>query len=84
MDVGAITGVQDIYHPITLSRRVMDKTNYNFLTEKGAMKLAISEGFQILPKGSLVTQRNRESLESRKNQSSTAKWKDEGNTVGCK
>lgn len=57
MDVGAVTGVQDIYHPISLARKVMDKTAYNFLGAKGAMALAKAEGFQFLKPGTLVTDR---------------------------
>lgn len=63
MEVGAITGVQDIYHPITLARRVMEKTPYNFLGNKGAMELAKVEGFKFLKPGSLVTEYSRASLD---------------------
>lgn len=63
MDVGAVTAVQDIYHPITLARRVMDSTAYNFLGSKGAMDLAKAEGFKFLQSGMLVSDYSRESLE---------------------
>lgn len=62
MEVGAVTGVQDIYHPITLARRVMEKTAYNFLGATGAMELAESEGFKFLEPGTLVTDYARDSL----------------------
>lgn len=62
MDIGAVTAVQDIYHPITLARRVMEKTEYNFLGSAGAMKFAKDEGFKFLPPGSLVTDYSRDSL----------------------
>lgn len=51
MKLGSITGIQDIWHPISLARKVMEKTSYNFLGSKGAMQLAINEGFQILKPG---------------------------------
>lgn len=63
MKVGAITGMQDIFHPITLARKVMEKTKFNFLGAKGAMDLAKAEGFQFLPKGTLATQRAKDSLD---------------------
>lgn len=84
LNMGAITGVQDIMHPITLARRVMEKTDYNFLSAKGAMELAKSEGFSFLPPGSLVTQRSLDSLENwKKEQNMTLKQRTgEGGTVG--
>jgi isoaspartyl peptidase/L-asparaginase-like protein (Ntn-hydrolase superfamily) len=63
MKVGAVTAVQDIHHPISLARKVMEKTSYNFLGSKGAMDLARAEGFKFLKPGSLVTDYARESLE---------------------
>lgn len=62
MDVGAVTGVQDIFHPISLARRVMEKTSYNFLGSAGAMQLAKTEGFKFLKPGTLVTDYSRDSL----------------------
>lgn len=62
MNVGAVSGVQDIFHPISLARSVMEKTAYNFLGAKGAMELAKSEGFKFLPTGTLVTDYARDSL----------------------
>jgi beta-aspartyl-peptidase (threonine type) len=85
MKVGAVTGVQNIFHPITLSRKVMEKTRYNFLSPTGAMKLAKDEGFQFLPEGTLATDRAKASLENwRRNQNqSLSEMVGEGGTVGC-
>ncbi|CRK91256.1 CLUMA_CG004936, isoform A [Clunio marinus] len=87
MDVGSGTGVQDIYHPITLARRVMEKTQYNFLGATGAMELAKSEGFWFLPKDALVSDFARDGLERwKQNQLINATGKvdiGEGNTVGA-
>lgn len=63
MEVGAVTAVQDIFHPITLARRVMEKTSYNFLGSKGAMELAVAEGFKFLKPGTLETDYARQALE---------------------
>jgi beta-aspartyl-peptidase (threonine type) len=68
MMLGAVTGVQNMYHPITLARRVMEKTPYNFLGASGAMDLAKSEGFWFVKPGSLVSERSKDSLN---------KWKQE-------
>lgn len=64
MEIGAVTGVQDIFHPISLAKKVMEKSEHNFLGPSGAMELARSEGFQILPPGTLVTPSRRRSLEN--------------------
>lgn len=64
MDIGAVTAVQDIYHPITLARRVMDSTDYNFLGSAGAMALAKAKGFKFLQPGVLVTDYARDSLDA--------------------
>lgn len=63
MKIGAVTGVQHIFHPVSLARKVMEKTKYNFLGPKSAMALAKSEGFVILPKGTLVTPSRKSSLD---------------------
>lgn len=63
MKVGAITGVQNIYHPITLARRVMEKTPFNFLGNKGAMELAKSEGFKFLKPEVLISEYARASFD---------------------
>lgn len=84
LNVGAVTGVEDIMHPITLARRVMEKTEYNFLSEKGAMDLARKEGFRFLPPGTLVTQRALDILEEwRQEKNMTMRRRvGEGGTVG--
>lgn len=63
MKIGAVTGVEDIFHPISLARHVMEKTKYNFLGSKGAMELAAEEGFKFLRPGTLITDYARDSLE---------------------
>lgn len=74
MNVGSITGVQDIYHPISLARKVMEKTPYNFLSSKGAMKLAKEEGFKFLKPGSLVSENAKISLDRWKNETGIGKF----------
>lgn len=55
LSVGCVTGIIDILHPISVARKVMEKTPHNFLASNGAMEFAIREGFEKLPAGSLVT-----------------------------
>ncbi|XP_058442714.1 probable isoaspartyl peptidase/L-asparaginase GA20639 [Malaya genurostris] len=83
MKAGCVAGVQDILHPISLARRVMDKSKHNFLVGEGMVKFAFSEGIEILsPPGQLVTQQAIDALEI---------WKEnnarfdigEGGTVGA-
>lgn len=64
-NAGCVTLVEDILHPITLARRVMEKTNHTFFGGDGAMKFAKAQGIPILyPKGQLVTQNAKNALES--------------------
>lgn len=62
MEVGAVTGIQDIFHPISLARKVMEKSEHNFFGPSGAKEWAKSERFQILPPGTLETPSRRASL----------------------
>lgn len=74
MDVGSVSGVQNIYHPISLARKVMEKTPYNFLGAKGAMKLAEDENFTFLKPGVLVSDIARVSLERWRNATGSGKF----------
>ncbi|KAJ6636748.1 putative isoaspartyl peptidase/L-asparaginase [Pseudolycoriella hygida] len=68
LNAGCVTMVEDILHPISLARRVMENTNHTFLGGDGAMSLAKEQGIEILtPKGQLVTQRAKDALEAFKN-----------------
>lgn len=63
LKAGCVTLVEDILHPITLARRVMERTNHTFLGGDGVMKFAKAQGIPILhPKGELATQAAKEAL----------------------
>jgi len=63
LNAGCVTLIEDILHPITLARRVMENTNHTFLGADGAMKFAREQGIPILhPKGQLVTQNAKDAL----------------------
>lgn len=80
---GCVAGVQDVLHPITLARRVMEKTRHNFLAGEGLVNFTRQEGIEILsPPGQLVTQRSKDALEAWKESSETFSI-GEGGTVGA-
>lgn len=61
---GCCTLVEDISHPISLARLVMDKTVHRFLGGKGVMRFAREQKVDILsPPGQLVTDYARQALE---------------------
>ncbi len=43
---GAVAALQHIAHPISVARRVMEKTPHVFLVGEGALQFALSEGFK--------------------------------------
>uniref|UniRef100_U5EVI6 Putative asparaginase n=1 Tax=Corethrella appendiculata TaxID=1370023 RepID=U5EVI6_9DIPT len=64
MKAGCCSFVKDIMHPISVARRVMEKTVHNYLAGDGVMEFARNEGFEILyPPGQLVTDFARQALE---------------------
>lgn len=63
LKAGCVTGVVDIMHPITVARRVMDKTPHNFLGFHGANKFIKQQEFELVEPGSLVTDHAVQALE---------------------
>ncbi len=43
---GAVAALQDILHPISVARRVMEKTPHVMLVGEGAQQFALAEGFE--------------------------------------
>lgn len=64
LNAGCVTLVKDIFHPISLARRVMDKTPHTFLGGDATRQLSNAEGFKILEEGALVTERARIALDA--------------------
>lgn len=50
---GAVAALEHIVHPISVARRVMEKTPHVFLVGEGALQFALSEGFE---KDNLLTE----------------------------
>ncbi|XP_049826433.1 isoaspartyl peptidase/L-asparaginase isoform X2 [Aethina tumida] len=55
LKAGAVTIVKDIANPISLARKVMEKTPHVLLAGAGANKFAKEQGIPTVPPGSLVT-----------------------------
>lgn len=47
---GSVAFIERIKHPISVARKVMEKTPHVMLVGEGAQQFAISEGFQLEPK----------------------------------
>lgn len=62
---GCVTLVQDVLHPSSLARKIMDQSDPDapvFLAAYGAMRFAAANGVEILPPGQLVTPFAKEAL----------------------
>jgi N4-(beta-N-acetylglucosaminyl)-L-asparaginase len=55
-NAGSVSFLQHIMHPISVARRVMEKTPHVMLSGEGALQFALSEGF---PKENLLTDKAR-------------------------
>lgn len=57
---GSVSGLEQIMHPISVARRVMEKTPHVMLVGEGALQFALQEGF---PKENLLTEKARQEWE---------------------
>jgi N4-(beta-N-acetylglucosaminyl)-L-asparaginase len=46
---GAVAGLEDIEHPVSVARAVMEKTPYVMIIGEGAQQFAVSQGFEKKP-----------------------------------
>lgn len=70
LDFGAVSAVQNLLHPVSLARKVMEETEHCYLTGKGAQRFAKRMGFEELPPEALLTARELAFYEKIKNQPS--------------
>lgn len=63
LNFGAVAGVQNILHPVTLARKVMEQTEHCFLIGKGAQRFAQRMGIPALNPTDLLTPRELEFYE---------------------
>ncbi|ESO86677.1 hypothetical protein LOTGIDRAFT_235285 [Lottia gigantea] len=47
LDYGAVTAIQGINKPISVARKVMDKSPHSILTAQGAQQFAVKHGFDL-------------------------------------
>ena len=57
INFGAVAGVKNIMHPVSLARKVMDNTEHCFLVGEGAYQYAITCGYEIYDPKDLLTDR---------------------------
>ncbi len=57
---GSVAGIEDILHPISVARRVMDDTKHVMLVGEGARQFALSQGFEEV---NLLTEDQRQKWE---------------------
>jgi beta-aspartyl-peptidase (threonine type) len=53
-DFGAVAGIQNVRHPISVARKVMDSTPHRFLVADGATQFAQANGFAFYPTERLI------------------------------
>jgi len=58
---GAVAGLEHIAHPISVARRVMEKTPHVLLVGEGALQFALEQGF---PREELLTEESRQAWEA--------------------
>lgn len=57
LDFGAVAALQNILHPVSVSRKVMEETEHCMLVGDGALIFAKKMGFEELPAEALLTER---------------------------
>ena len=57
LDYGAVAGIENILHPVSVARRVMEDTDHCFLVGNGANEFAMKMGHKVLPTEALLTDR---------------------------
>jgi len=60
LNIGSVAAVQNLLHPVSLARKVMEKTEHCLLVGNGAMKFAKKMNFQFLSPEELLTERELE------------------------
>lgn len=71
-NAGSVAALENIMHPISVARLVMERTNHVMLVGEGAKRFAIAQGFQEM---NLLTEDSRKRwLEWKENMSSQDDW----------
>ena len=67
LNFGAVAALQNILHPVSVARKVMDETEHCLLVGDGALSFAKKMNFEELPPESLLTERELAFFKSIKN-----------------
>ena len=78
---GGVAGITNIRNPISLARKVMEKSRHVFLVGKGAERFAQKEGLEVVPNSYFSTKLRKAAW--RRTREGMAQKDDEGSTVGC-
>ena len=84
LKAGCVTGVVDTMHPISVARKVMEKTPHNFLGFHGANNFVRQQGFEILKPDALVTDQALDALEHWKEEQKSGNLKFAKTEIGHK
>jgi beta-aspartyl-peptidase (threonine type) len=57
LSFGAVAAIQNFLHPVSIARKVMEKTEHCLLVGRGAQSFAQAEGFSVLAPAELLTER---------------------------
>jgi L-asparaginase / beta-aspartyl-peptidase len=83
LGAGAVAGIKDIKNPISLARKVMEKSEHVFLTGNGASQFAVEQGFKLVDNSYFYTKERYESLQELLKKEREATLNDKHGTVGC-
>jgi beta-aspartyl-peptidase (threonine type) len=83
LGAGAVAGIKDIKNPISLARKVMEKSEHVFLTGSGASQFAVEQGFKLVDNSYFYTDKRYKSLQELLNKERKATTSDKHGTVGC-
>ncbi|MDA3822198.1 MAG: isoaspartyl peptidase/L-asparaginase [Bacteroidales bacterium] len=62
LNAGAVTGLTEVKHPISVARRVMDSSVHVMFSGNGATEFAKSQGLEIVPQEYFQTKSRKEAL----------------------
>ena len=57
LDFGSVAAVQNVLHPVSVARRLMESAEFRMLVGTGAQDFARNQGFEIVTPESLLTER---------------------------
>ncbi len=83
LGAGAVAGIKDIKNPISLARKVMEKSEHVFLTGTGASQFAVEQGFNLVPNSYFYTEKRLKDLRELLKKEREAGINDKHGTVGC-